>query len=489
MKIFGKFAAGTVMCALALAASLGSQIATAAQTPANPATGPKTGQLLNWLSDLKTRPVSKILSGQFVSPNYGRPEKGFPTVQDAWNYHIEDLKTNTGKYVGLVGFDLTNRTYQGGTSAENTPACNNITSLSQSFHNAGGIIHLTWHAGNPFTLGNAWSAVPAGHTLFELTQTGNQYNTQWMSWLSAAADCLQWYSNQGIPVIWRPFHEQDGSWFWWGTGSDSDYVLLWKHMFDYFTQTRGLNNLLWVWSPNSYASATKLTAMYPGDSYVDILGIDRYADAATSSSAYNWMNAKGNKVIFFAEVGKKDGTAAWDTTRITTEINTYFPNAAGFMAWMKTGTDFSLVGNNNAATLMNDPGVVTLERAKWYVVDDTSTADISYSGPWTSSADANYFNGTKAVSNTTGAYAQMTFTGTAVAVTTKKLPAGGKFDVYIDNVFQATVDTYSATDQYQQQVYKKTGLSNASHTIKLLLNGQTSGSGYYVGLDYLSYMK
>jgi Glycosyl hydrolase family 26/Carbohydrate esterase 2 N-terminal len=467
-----------------------SPLAQSAQNPANSSTGPRTRQLLNWLSDLKTRPTQKIVSGQFVSPNYGRPERGFPTVQDAWNYHIEDLENVTSKYVGLAGFDLSNRTYKGGTASQNMPGCNNIKALSQSHYNQGGIISLTWHSGNPFTLENAWSTVPSGRSLIELTQSGNSYNAQWMIWLSTVGDCLEWYKSQGIPVIWRPLHELDDT-FWWGTVSTGEFKDLWRHMYNYLAITRGLNNLIWTWSPHVYASASTLDLKYPGDSYVDILAMDRYSDAITSSSAYNWMNAKGNKVILFGEIGQINGRPTkWDTTRILTEINAYFPSVVGFMSWMKTGTDFSLFGNLNASVLLNDPKVVTRNGILDYVVDNNSSS-IAYTGNWTSSADSSYFNDTKSVASTSGAKAELTFTGTSVAIIVKKLASGGKFDVYIDGAFQTTVDTYSSADKFQQRVYEKAGLSNSQHTIRIQLNGQknASSSGYFVGLDYFSYQR
>lgn len=122
------------------------------------------------------------------------------------------------------------------------------------------------------------------------------------------------------------------------------------------------------------------------------------------------------------------------------------------------------------------------------IVDDAN-ASIVYNGSWNFEADASYYNNTKHTSNSTGAYAELTFTGSTVSVYTKNLSAGGKFDVYIDSVYDSTVDTYHPTDIYMAKVYEKTGLSYGSHTIRILLNGQknASSSDYWVGLDYLEY--
>jgi hypothetical protein len=87
------------------------------QLPVTPGAGPKTVQLLQFLSALQYRTNDKFITGQFVAPNYGRPEMSSPgvpltTVQDCWNYHIGRLQTATGKSPALVGFDLSNRTYK-----------------------------------------------------------------------------------------------------------------------------------------------------------------------------------------------------------------------------------------------------------------------------------------------------------------------------------------------------------------------------------------
>lgn len=123
------------------------------------------------------------------------------------------------------------------------------------------------------------------------------------------------------------------------------------------------------------------------------------------------------------------------------------------------------------------------------IVDNSQTSLITYTGAWTQSTDSSYYNGTKSVSNTTGSQLSFTFIGTEINVYTKKTAASGKYDVYLDGVYDATADAYSAVDQAQMKTYSKTGLSADTHTIELRLVGQknTSSTGYYVGFDYVSY--
>lgn len=91
---------------------------------------------------------------------------------------------------------------------------------------------------------------------------------------------------------------------------------------------------------------------------------------------------------------------------------------------------------------------------------------MTYSGTWTHSADADYFNNSKSYSNTTG-YAETTFTG--IRVFMKKDQSCGQLDLYLDNMTTpvATIDTYSATPTFQHKVYENLALAPGSHTIRV----------------------
>ena len=73
----------------------------------------------------------------------------------------------------------------------------------------------------------------------------------------------------GVPVLWRPLHEADGNWFWWGAKGPETVRGLWRLMYDRYTRVHGLNNLIWVWN-------SPVPACYPGDDVVDIISRDMY---------------------------------------------------------------------------------------------------------------------------------------------------------------------------------------------------------------------
>lgn len=109
--------------------------------------------------------------------------------------------------------------------------------------------------------------------------------------------------NEGIPVLWRPFHEAAGGWFWWGKDAAS-FKALWIDMFNRFQQA-GLNNLIWVWT-----SETGDDDWYPGDNYVDIIGRDLYGNAADDcASQYATLSGTyGNKMVALSECGYGEST-------------------------------------------------------------------------------------------------------------------------------------------------------------------------------------
>jgi len=130
------------------------------------------------------------------------------------------------------------------------------------------------------------------------TVEGTWENDVFNADLAKVATSLKQLQDEGIAVIWRPFHEAAGGWFWWGKDADS-CKKLWIAMFDYFKE-EGVNNLIWVWTSESDDDD-----WYPGDSYVDIIGRDLYnKDTNESTSVYlNEFGRYGHKVIALTEMG------------------------------------------------------------------------------------------------------------------------------------------------------------------------------------------
>ncbi len=142
--------------------------------------------------------------------------------------------------------------------------------------------------------------------------------------MDVIAKLLKPFRDEDIPILWRPFHESDGDWFWWGAKGPETARELYKLMYEHYTGTHHLDNLLWVWN-------CALKEGYPGDGYVDVVSIDVYLPeyAPTDYRAeYERLvrNTSKNKVAALAEVGYLPDMKMLEKSRIPW---------AYFMLWSK----------------------------------------------------------------------------------------------------------------------------------------------------------
>ena len=148
----------------------------------------------------------------------------------------------------------------------------------------GGVITVSWHMSNPVTGGGAWDTTGAPvATLLP----GGAHHDAYTAWLDRFADFVGTLRapapNGGtalVPVIFRPFHEMSGGWFWWGAAHAraDDFKALWRFTVEYLRDRKGVHNVLYAYSPDKlydYGAAHYLD-WYPGDAFVDVLGIDQY---------------------------------------------------------------------------------------------------------------------------------------------------------------------------------------------------------------------
>ena len=196
-------------------------------------------------------------------------------VTDLENDPLErsDVRDVAEKYPAIVGFDL------GGIELGN--ACNldgvpfDLMRRAALKHvERGGTVTFSWHPRNPYTGGDAWDI--SSSEVVQSVLPGGAKHDEFMVWLQRAGDFLA--SLDGAPAIFRPWHENIGSWFWWGGRlcTADEYVALFRMTHDYLVQERGLTNLQWCYSPNGPISVADYLSRYPGDDYVDYLGTDIY---------------------------------------------------------------------------------------------------------------------------------------------------------------------------------------------------------------------
>jgi Glycosyl hydrolase family 26 len=179
-------------------------------------------------------------------------------------------------------------------------AISKINPILINHWNRGGLVGMEQHFRNPVDGTQPPWQNGVAPDFNQLLTPGTPSNLAWRADLDQTAAGLAALQDAGVVVLWRPFHEMNGQWFWWSYAGDTDgFKRLWIDMFNYFTYTKGLNNLLWVYAPNAGAGA--YTDWYPGSQYVDITGLDFYPSAASFADGYNELADLGQPIIL-AEV-------------------------------------------------------------------------------------------------------------------------------------------------------------------------------------------
>lgn len=252
----------------------------------------KAKDLLNYLSEIAGK---AIITGQHTQTN--------PMEEIAY------IHQNTGKMPKLRGFELLS--YSPGINYKQADeAC--LTEIYENQHTletamkwakkSDGIVTFSFHWFSP--LGGHDKSFYAENTDFDASRVlieGTPEREAFYRDMDVIAGHLRKFEEADIPILWRPFHESEGKWFWWGAKGPQVARELYKLMFNYYTQVHRLNHLLWVWN-------CPLAEGYPGDEYVDIISMDIYLPeyrATDYRQEYlNLISATSHeKVAALAEVG------------------------------------------------------------------------------------------------------------------------------------------------------------------------------------------
>jgi mannan endo-1,4-beta-mannosidase len=139
----------------------------------------------------------------------------------------------------------------------------------------------------------------------QLVTPGTEIHTQWLYHIDTVAEFLKQIRDAGVPVLWRPYHEMNGGWFWWGKKQgENGYVKLWKMMFDRYVNHHELNNLIWVWNPNApRENVDDYHLYYPGHDYVDVLATDIYSKDYKQSHHDDLLEIAEGRPIALGETG------------------------------------------------------------------------------------------------------------------------------------------------------------------------------------------
>ncbi len=187
-----------------------------------------------------------------------------------------DIKSICGDYPAVYGWEI-GKIEIGSSLNLDGVNFNNLRGWILEAYNRGGINTISWHSTNPVSGGNAWDTTPAVKHILP----GGSRHEAFKARLDRVADFLASLKTEDgnfIPIIFRPYHEHTGNWFWWGASSCTreEYIQLWQFTVEYLRDVRGLHHLLYAYSPASFDQLEEYLDRYPGDEYVDILGLDDY---------------------------------------------------------------------------------------------------------------------------------------------------------------------------------------------------------------------
>jgi mannan endo-1,4-beta-mannosidase len=223
---------------------------------------PEVEKLLDYLAGIEGK---GILTGQHT--------------QTMKQEELAEIEKITGKLPALCGFELLayspNIRRDTADEACLTEVDENAGTLEKAWEwvAKGGIVTFTWHWFSP--LGGKDKSFYAENTDFDAekaVKTGTEENAALCRDMDAMAKLLKPFCEKRIPILWRPFHESEGEWFWWGAKGPAAARELYHFMYHYFTEKHELNNLIWVWN-------SPLAEGYVGDAYCDIISQDIYSEA------------------------------------------------------------------------------------------------------------------------------------------------------------------------------------------------------------------
>ena len=211
-----------------------------------------------------------IMVGHQDDPVYGTTWK--------WDEGKSDVLLTTGDYPAVMGFDLGKIELDSRENLDGVPF-DRMRKEILAQHKRGGIVTLSWHPWNPVTGENAWD--PKGDAVAAVLDGGAQQQ-KFDAWLKKVSDFILSLKNdkgQLVPVIFRPWHEMNGGWFWWGANSctPAQYNQLYAKTYHRLTEA-GCSNIVWAWSPNlgDEKNVDAFLERYPGNEFVDLVGVDIY---------------------------------------------------------------------------------------------------------------------------------------------------------------------------------------------------------------------
>jgi mannan endo-1,4-beta-mannosidase len=256
--------------------------------------------------NLKELSQKHILFGHQHATEYGHGWSG--------DENRSDVKSVTGSHPAVIGVDFSG--ISGGfTNAERIEKTKAFLRKNiEDTYNRGGITTISWHFQNPVSNTGFYSNDSGSVAAVKHIIPGGSHHAKYKQILTDVADLVKsCKGNDGTlaPMIFRPYHEFDGEWFWWGAPhcTKEEFATLWRFTVSYLRDSLNVHNLLYAFSPdNKFNNEAEYLDRYPGDDYADMVGVDNYGDWGRDGK-YN-VEAGVRKLKIVSDYAKKAGKLA-----------------------------------------------------------------------------------------------------------------------------------------------------------------------------------
>lgn len=223
-----------------------------------------------------------------------------------------DVKSVTGSHPAVIGIDFGG--LSGRSQAEIDKYKKHLIKTIADIYNQGAVVTAAWHFNNPVSGDNFYWKDSVSKPAVKYIIPGGSYHQQYKQILQTIASVVKnakGKSGELIPIIFRPYHEFDGYWFWWGSNHTTinEFKQLWRFTVSYLRDSLNVHNFIYAFSPdNTFTTEEKYLERYPGNEWVDIVGIDNYGDFGRYGH-YD-LEAGFNKLKIVSEYANKSGKLA-----------------------------------------------------------------------------------------------------------------------------------------------------------------------------------
>jgi len=320
---------------------------------------------------------------------YGHQDDPFYGITWMWDRNDRsDTKELVGSYPAVMGFDLGGLEEEGHIANLDSVPFEWIRTEVIRHYERGGIVTFSWHPRNPLTNTSAGQKFPEGSawdisdtTVVKSILPGGAQHEKFANWMNKVTDflcSLKTANGEQVTFILRPWHEYNGSWFWWGQKlcTDEEFVGLWN-MFQDHVNSKLNGYVVWAFSPNLDGMWTeeRFASRYPGNDRVDLLGCDAYQWGTEEAFTMGLTNdldflsafaQKNNKPLAMTECGKQNSTTPDWFSRVFFPVTDKY-RLSYFLLWRNwnaehfgvskdapTAEDFKQLAEDKRFLLLND---------------------------------------------------------------------------------------------------------------------------------------